>query len=226
MPIYNSPLITISPQETRRYAGLKTNTDFPDKLIDEACTLALLHIKPQGSWNTYHYAAANSLIVAQKKVSLNGKLIAKHLENAAEVVVLATTIGPQLEQAVEELFRAGDYTAALLLDAAGTAAVEAMTDNLNNLISAQALSRGQDSLSRFSPGYGDWDITDQHYILDLAEANKIGISLTDSCMLIPRKSVTAVIGLVNRGESHQSDYCSKQGCSVCSQQNCLAKKEL
>ena len=74
---------------------------------------------------------------------------------------------------------------------------------------------------RFSPGYGDWDIHAQPELLRLTQAESIGISLTESLMLRPRKSVTAVIGLV-RGEN--GDEKLPKGCATCTKLNCPSRE--
>jgi hypothetical protein len=81
------------------------------------------------------------------------------------------------------------------------------------------------ALTRYSPGYGDWDITDQPHILALAGGEAIDVSVTPSCMLIPRKSVTAIIGLAPGTDRPAPPNCASGGCKTCSQINCLARKE-
>ena len=70
---------------------------------------------------------------------------------------------------------------------------------------------------RFSPGYGDWPIQAQPEMLRLAKAHEIGISLTSSLMLTPRKSVTAIIGLIPKTQDVEPE---KQSCKYCPNPNC------
>ena len=70
---------------------------------------------------------------------------------------------------------------------------------------------------RFSPGYGDWDVHAQPDLLRLTQAETIGISLTESFMLRPRKSVTAVIGLL-RGADEKKD--APKSCASCPKSDC------
>ncbi|MBP2642347.1 MAG: Vitamin dependent methionine synthase activation region [Firmicutes bacterium] len=225
MPVYNAPLTTLDKNETRRYAGLKGKTEFSDKLLEEACTQALILANPKGVWNNYPYNAATNNVLSQPLYQPLSADLSEHLQNAVEVAILGVTIGEAVEKKVSDLFSSGDYTLALLLDAAATAAVESIADSINSLINTQAAKRGFKTTLRFSPGYGDWNITDQPTVLELAEASKAGIAVTSSCMLIPRKSVTAVIGLVPQESSITRSLCGKPSCKACSQHHCLARKE-
>ncbi|MBP2651242.1 MAG: Vitamin dependent methionine synthase activation region [Firmicutes bacterium] len=215
----------IDQNETRRYAGLKGQTNFPDTLIEQACTEALIMTTPKGTWNTYPYNATTQTILSNPPLKLTSTNLSRHLEKAVEVVIIAVTIGEQIETKISELFTAGNYTLGLLLDAAGTAAVETVADAINNFITVQNTNRGLQPIWRFSPGYGDWSITDQPHILALADGSSAGIKVTPSCMLMPRKSVTAIIGLVPKEIISTSITCNKTSCERCSHQNCLARKE-
>lgn len=225
MHTFNPPLLKLDKEEARRYAGLKTAESFPERLLETACSEALLLARPQAVWNLYPYTANNGTVAGRPALRLTGEKIRSHLAGAEEVTVLAVTIGPALEEEASRLFAAGQYTAGLLLDAAGTAAVEQTADAVNAHIAAQAARRGLAARTRFSPGYGDWPITDQPAMIALAGGRMISLSVTDSCMLVPRKSITAIIGLVPAA-GRDGAACPKAGCASCRQIDCIARKEL
>jgi hypothetical protein len=227
VPTYNPSLKNIDLNETRRYAGLVRYTNFPEQLLQEACTEAHILSQPKSSWNIYGYDSATATIFAAEPLSLIGTKVMHHLTGAAQVAVLAVTIGAALEQAVSQHFSSGNYTAGMLLDAAGTTAVESATDQAVAFIAHQSTRLGYTTNWRFSPGYGDWDISVQPHILQLAEASQINITVTNTYMLLPRKSVTAIIGLfpyqpeLNLLPVHQQEI----PCDQCIQQHCHARKE-
>lgn len=225
MQTYNPPLTKIDKEEARRYAGLKGAAAFPEQLLDAACAEALLLSRPRAVWNIYPYEPATGTIDAPAPLRLAGDKVRGHLAGAGEAAVLAVTIGPALEEEVSRLFAAGEYTAGLLLDAAGTAVVEQAADAADAFIADQAARRGLKTRSRFSPGYGDWDITDQPAMVALAAGERIALTVTPSCMLVPRKSVTAVIGLAPAGENN-GHACAGRGCAGCLQTDCIARREL
>jgi hypothetical protein len=223
MEIFFPPLARIDIEETRRYAGLRSGADFSEDLLAKACTEALLVARPQAAWNIQPYMSAAATVAAPAPLRLSGKDIARHLAGAEQVAVLAVTIGKNLEAEVSRLFAAGQYTAGLLLDAAGSAATEQAADAANAYIAAQAAKRGLVALTRYSPGYGDWPLTDQQALVALANGERIGVTVTESCLLLPRKSVTAIIGLTPTGKRAAAG-CNENGCENCRKENCFARK--
>ncbi|MDD4599736.1 hypothetical protein SDC9_04241 [bioreactor metagenome] len=224
MPIYYPILTHIDIEETRRYAGIAKTPNFKTSMLQKVCTEAQILVSPAASWSIYPYDALTGEILANVPLQLSAKSITKHLANATQVAVLAVTIGETIEQAITDSFAQGRYTEALLLDAAATTAVEAAADQVNALINQQALQVGLASVFRFSPGYGNWDLVIQPEILKLAQGSSIGITTTPSCMLMPRKSVTAVIGLVPNHSQTNLQH-SNNSCTNCCQTTCHARKE-
>lgn len=226
MPVYNPALKPLNLSEIKRYSGLDQYADFPSHLLDQACTESYLLAEPEATWQIYDYNASNATIMGSQPLALQSAKVIHYLSQALKVAVMALTIGPKLEKKVSDYFTCGEYTSGLLLDAAGTAAVEVAADQVCEFIKKQASQQGYLSLPRFSPGYGEWDITVQPIILDLAHADEINLTATDSCMLLPRKSITAIIGLTaNQSDSSISYMYQDTTCTQCSQINCLARKD-
>lgn len=226
MPIYNPVLKPLNLHEIRRYSGLDKYAEFPSHLLEEACTQAYLFAQPKASWQIYNYDATRATILAPQPLTLHAPKIINYLSQAVQIAVIALTIGPKLEAQVCDYFAQDQYTSGLLLDAAGTAAVEVAADQVCDFIKSQAAQQGYLALPRFSPGYGEWDISVQPLILDLANGHEIDLQVTSSCMLLPRKSITAVIGFTpNEAASHLSYLYEEVPCPQCSQINCLARKD-
>jgi len=225
VPTYNPFLTNINLTETRRYAGL-SKAEFPHHLLEEACSEAQLLAKPQGIWQVYFYDNSSGTIFAPTHYPLSGNKIISYLNNCEKIAVMAVTIGQVLEQAVTAHFDAGRYSYALLLDAAGTTAVEMAADQISNAIREQGIKQGYQVLNRFSPGYGDWNITAQPDILELAHGHEINMTVTESCMLLPRKSITAVMGFMPNRINQVASACLDNQCQTCNQINCLARKEI
>ena len=224
MPIFNPQLQALSTSEVQRYAGMHKPTDFPTSAISSAMREGRLLAAAKASWEIYPYDAEKGIIEAHQPLKLQGQSILQHLSGSSKIAVLCVTIGTQLEDASNSHFNASAYTHALLLDAVGTTAVEAAADHLNVFLCREALQKGYICTSRFSPGYGDWDITVQPEILRLAKAELVNIMSTESCMLLPRKSVTAVIGL-KANRATETQLATKHHCRNCSLHNCLARQK-
>lgn len=226
MPIYNSPIFSIDAAETKRYAGLQ-RADFNQQLIEDACREAQFLIQPQGIWHIYDYDARQQCLYHPdgSTVILQGASIGRHLQGCCKAAVIAATVGEAIENQVTKSFAEGRYSFSVLLDAAATAAVEQTADAMEKNIKNEVQRQGLAMQWRFSPGYGDWPIQQQTDILRLAQGETIGISLTSSMMLLPRKSLTAIIGLYHPAAATD---CKKQNkkqasCQRCPKTDCPAR---
>lgn len=213
MQIFSSRLTELNEKEVRRYARAEK---MPQKLIDEAILDALIYINPQGIFNIFDYDYKNSNISFEnKRIFLSGNSIKKHLDFCEKVAILSLTIGEDIEKEITHLSEIGEYSHALLLDAAATEAVEEAADLMEKVIKREAERDGFYITSRFSPGYGDFPITMQNEILELSAGKNINISLSSSLMLIPRKSITAIIGF-----KRENSTSNKKDCKNCNKLDC------
>lgn len=220
MPIYAPRLSAVDAKEARRYAGL-AKASFDEAAIAAACEEALLLAAPRARWEIFDYDCETGTVAARPDFVIEGNVVQSHLAGATRVVFLAATIGEAVEAAVTRHFDEGRYAHSVLLDAAATAAVEQVCDASEAMLRPQFAKEGFAMRWRFSPGYGDWDIHAQPELLRLTQAESIGISLTESLMLRPRKSVTAVIGLVRGGDDKELP----KGCAVCLKLDCPSRKK-
>ncbi|MBN1879486.1 hypothetical protein JW823_05190 [bacterium] len=114
-----------------------------------------------------------------------------HWFPGADYIGLAlVTIGDALEKKVEAFTRTREMTDALLLDGWGSAFVEGAVRAIDELLAAESSLLGGRKGKRRSPGYGRWPLSDQKIIIERLNASRLGIVLSDSFMMIPRKSVS------------------------------------
>ncbi|MBN1505061.1 MAG: hypothetical protein JW952_08385 [Candidatus Eisenbacteria bacterium] len=135
---------------------------------------------------------------------------------ALEVALSVCTIGAPLEERVSEYSSAGELTRSLILDAAGSVLTEAVCDYANEKICGRAVGRSLYTTRRVSPGYGRWKIEEQKVIFQLLPADSIGVTLTKSYMMIPRKSVSFAVRLTAERPTGQFGSpcatCGREGC--------------
>jgi cobalamin-dependent methionine synthase I len=129
--------------------------------------------------------------IVLKNITFKGMAIAKAMAKAKEIALFVDTIGPALEAEVNRLYQRDEYTKATILDTIGSVAAEEGAEYLNSLI----VKKAKKSTPRFSPGYGDWNLSIQKRLLEVIQASKIGVTCNEAFFMIPRKSVSAVIGL-------------------------------
>jgi hypothetical protein len=120
--------------------------------------------------------------------------VTRLLGQCSKATLVAATIGDGLSRGTEALMRERRMTEALILDAFGSEAVEEVVNELCNLLQRTAVLKNMDMTMRFSPGYGDWRLETQGAVLDELDAARIGIGISPRFVLIPEKSITAIIG--------------------------------
>jgi hypothetical protein len=141
---------------------------------------------------------------------LSGPLIRQHLASASRVAVIVCTIGPELEARVAQAM-GSDFQYALALDGVGSAAAEALATAVCHQFEVQSEKEGWGTTTRISPGMVGWPVSEgQRQLFDLVNSEEIGVTLLPTGMMMPRKSLTQVIG---RGrdvsaDGEPCDYCS------------------
>ncbi len=122
---------------------------------------------------------------------ISSKDIYKLLENSNLVCGLVATLGQSIDTKISLFLDNKQIMEAFILDSIGSVAVEELVNNICNDIKMQY----ENTTLRFSPGYGDWNIQNQPDFLKWLGAEKIGVTLTSSYQMIPRKSVSAIFGI-------------------------------
>ncbi|HOL16898.1 MAG TPA: vitamin B12 dependent-methionine synthase activation domain-containing protein [Bacillota bacterium] len=140
-----------------------------------------------------------------------GPLVKRALAGATEIFLAVCTIGPKLEERMKELM-ASDMLKGLALDGAGTAAIRLVSQAVTNMLITAAENSGLKTGMKAQPGQEGWPIEQQRVLFSVLPAEKIGVRLTDSCLMIPRKSVSFVLPLGKdlREDATPCDFCSKR----------------
>lgn len=142
--------------------------------------------------------------------TIYGSLLPSLLSQARELVVAVCTIGPNLEKKVTDYTKHGKPLRGLLLDGIGSAAVDALTQETCKLVAEKIVSRGHQASSPVNPGMPGLPITEQWKLLKMVSAQKIGVSLTSSGIMIPRKSASMIMGIGPKMSTWtQSEVCAK-----------------
>ncbi|MGN1417840.1 MAG: vitamin B12 dependent-methionine synthase activation domain-containing protein [Acutalibacteraceae bacterium] len=186
--------IEINKREALRYMGYKAK-EVPDdieglfslclKLLSQAVTFKACFTKTKisflgdgrldlgfGEFKSYH--------------------LEKNLQNCGEAYIFAATAGIGADRLIMKYSRTVP-SKSVVIDALASAAVEGWCNKIN-----AEMSQNKKTRPRFSPGYGDMELKNQKNILEFLDAyRKIGISLSDSLLMTPTKSVTAVVGILN-----------------------------
>lgn len=152
-------------------------------------------------------------------LDIESKALAKNVKGCEKAILLGATLGPETDRLLRK-YALVDMAKAVVIQACAAAMLEEYLDDRQDKMKEELQTEGWYLRPRFSPGYGDFDIRHQKLLLRMLESEKkIGLMATGSCMLIPTKSVTAVIGL-----SRTNISCHRQGCESCEKSDCIYRR--
>ena len=180
--------------------------EFPLELYSAASESA-----ETGSAAPGNAAAESAGTISFAGLSVQSKSLSRNLAGCHKIVILAATLGVGADRLIARA-QVRSMTQASVLQAAGAAMIEAYVEEVNRKIRDEHTAEGLYLRPRFSPGYGDLPLTLQKDIIRILNTPKtIGVSLTDACLMVPSKSVTALIGV-----SGNDSRCVMAGCEECS----------
>ena len=208
--------------EVLRYLGHRSQTLSPElnALVDDCMVLLRRTAKPRHAVQILAIEVqADGVLLTDSGIFLPGQDLSYHLNGCGHAALLAATLGVEVDNLLRRT-ETTDLTASLVLDACATQYVEECCDRLEEELLRSA--EGKSLTLRFSPGYGDLPLTVQPQLLALLNAQRsIGLTCTDRLILLPRKSVTALIGFSDRPTSKTAP------CQTCANQShCPYSKEV
>lgn len=185
----DTSLLQINKNEALRYLGIKKEDEITSALLLE-CEREIRKISTPKAVYLKTPIMINGDDIDFGFMKVKSVNLAKNLSGCKEAYIFAATLGIGLDRHFQRLF-AVSQSKATVFSALGSALVESFCDYVN-----EEIVKGKEAKPRFSCGYGDFCLEHQREILSILQASKrLGICLTDSCMMVPVKSVTAVIGI-------------------------------
>ncbi len=196
--------------EALRYLGYKGEPDSQTALLLDRAEKAFSGITPAFCCRVLHKSECGML--------LQGNDIKKHLKSCERVILFAATLGTAAERLIRTA-EISDMAYAVVLDAYASAFIEDYCDKCEKELNEKT---GGFFTWRYSPGYGDYPISVQSDFIRFLSADKqIDLTSTENHILIPRKSVTAVIGI-----SEKEKQSEKSGCDSCNiRETCKFRKD-
>lgn len=189
--------------ETLRYLGYK-KIDIPEenifKLVEECSSQMQTVLQARACWETFDLKVEKineeKSLISFADFSFESKDLARNLKDCTKVTLLAATIGPQVDSLIRKS-QIIDPVKAAIFQACGAMFIEVLIDMTNKKIKEEAFIQGFTTKPRYSPGYGDLSLQMQKDFFRLLPCSKLGLTLMDTLIMAPEKSVTAFIGLKN-----------------------------
>lgn len=204
------------------YRGLKIEADIRNLI--EACSSEILNLaRPKNVYEIYRLESeADQIRLQESFLSFKSHDLQNHLGDSSYCAVMAVTLGSEVDKKIDYLAQS-DLLKAMVMDATASTAIEAYGNEVCDLIRVLASKNGFFLTKRYSPGYGDFPLESQQQLLNLLNAySKIGLTVTKSSLLIPRKSITAIVGLTKTPPVNAP---VNKRCSDCKMVNCRLRRE-
>ena len=148
-----------------------------------------------------------------------GHIIQRQLRGAEAYALFICTAGTAFEQYQQQLKDWGDMVRIFIADALGSVIAEKCADRMEALLQANIDKLGWHHTNRFSPGYCGWHVSQQQRLFLLFGGHTCGVTLTDSSLMVPIKSVSGIIGLGK--EVRRLDYT----CGLCDFKQCYKRRK-
>lgn len=205
--------LDISYEEVGRYLGIKEGQ------LEEETRLeiedAVIHLK---SYVDYKVEYKVFEILREKEyiglkgtnLKLEGQAIRKLLEDSEQCILLAVTLGQRVDTLLRTL-QVTNLSQAVIMDFCASSMVEHLCNQANDELKELWLGKKLYLTDRFSPGYGDLPLDVQKPLCEVLDTSrKMGLHVTGSGIMIPRKSITGMIGI-----SKNKQKMKIKGCKYC-----------
>lgn len=190
---YSLPFFDL--RETARYMGDRSNSANVFALISDCINECKNVFTPKVCYAFFDVFTKSETVAFPFK-EVRSKLLADVLYDCNHAVIFAATVGMEADRLIAKYSRISP-SKALCFQALGAERIEALCNEFNNEISTLCQKNGYKTKPRFSPGYGDLDLSFQKNIFDVLDCRrKIGLTLNDSMLMSPSKSVSAIIGIM------------------------------
>lgn len=190
----------INKKEVLRYLGYKNQAidEITNKLIEQSMEEIKKITNERYVYKLFDISRENNKIfLKESNFELMGEDIKKHLKNSDQCILMAITLGHDVDTRIR-YYEKISMDKALILDACASTIIEEISDRLCKEIEENLKKNNKALTRRYSPGYGDLSLDIQGEFLSIIDAKKtIGLTSTSNSILIPRKSITAIMGIVD-----------------------------
>jgi len=143
------------------------------------------------------------------------KIVYGQLKRSDSVAVFLCTAGEEIGLRSREAMKAGDLLEGYIYDVVGSEIADAAADIMQNKLREELALEGKKITNRYSPGYCDWDVAEQHKLFQLLPDNFCGIRLNSCALMDPEKSVSGFIGIGTnvRYNEYTCGFCDMKDCT-------------
>lgn len=191
---------------------------FPE-LIKKALQEAPDHCNIKGGFklfDTIELDKSKSTLQIENQLLLPAKIVSIQIKNATGAAIFLCTAGNEITSFAKQAEANGDPLYAYVLDVTGSVIVDKAMDKVQEILYNEMLEKGLGISDRFSPGFCEWSVSDQQKLFRLLPPGFCGVTLSESSLMHPIKTVSGIIG-VGKGlkqKGYQCYWCNDPNCIV------------
>ncbi|MCM8819837.1 MAG: hypothetical protein NC925_03470 [Candidatus Omnitrophica bacterium] len=203
LQFFNSINITVPQKQIYKrlgyYSGITKISKKQKQIIENYKSEALLLLKLQGvALHLPIIKRIEDTVFLSDKISFKSKLLSNLVKNCSEILFMGVTSGKKIVNAIYN-YEKKDLLRSAVYDAVASEYTDACFDWIYNYYKQELLRENKTLLSkRISCGFSDFSIQYQKVIFEILQLDKLGITITDTYMLLPEKSATAVTGIIKK----------------------------
>ena len=211
----------INEKEILRYLGYGKNKadDTVMDMVYDCMKQVREAANPKSVSQRFELSISEDNYIEAAGIRVKSNSLAKNLKDCNEVIFFAATLGTDVDRMLNRYLKLNIAKAAVF-QAAAAASIEGYCNECQKKIEKDMLKEGLYVRPRFSPGYGDLPLNIQGQFLAVLNTSKtIGVVLSDGDIMLPEKSVSAVMGL-----SEKNSRCVLEGCEACGKIDCTYRR--
>lgn len=212
--------LVLSPAELRAALGYGESEPGPDvqEIVDRLTEEALGVCRPRLGFRIVEGAVERQHLTLDGLGFEPGAIIAAQLRKGTCFAILIASVGAEMDAWLHDLREGNDVVAAYVADALGSVMAEAIVACGLDRLERHVASEGLKITNSYSPGYCGWNVSEQHALFSLLPEGFCGVKLCESGLMLPIKSVSAVVGVGPGVE--RKDY----GCALCRKADCYKRR--
>jgi hypothetical protein len=216
--------ISISREKILRGLGMQLHDadEYLLDLIEQSVSVAKEMLDAKGG---YIVTDEFSINIDSHTIEIQGMMFDTHkqvtllLKKSECLIIFACTIGDEIEKESKRQMALGNALEGYIFDLIGSEFAECVAEQIHNEIETKVAKKDLKVSNRYSPGYCNWPVSDQHKLFSVLDTANCGIKLTHSSLMMPVKSVSGLLGI---GKDLRR---VKYKCDICTDKNCIMRKK-
>ncbi len=147
-----------------------------------------------------------------------GRTITSYLREADSFAIFTATVGANFDQWNHALQKRDDMVRTFFADSLGSILAEACATVMTSHLEQEMNNQGLFISNNYSPGYCDWPLVEQKKLFSFFPEGFCGVTLTDSCLMLPIKSVSGIAGIGKQVKKRP------YGCDICGMKDCIKNR--